>query len=52
MGEYIDYSKDVQAIKAAILKSQYETGKAANANQLGLYYAIGGYVSANVRAQK
>ena len=52
MGEYVDYNEAVQAIKAAILRSQYETGRAANANQLGLYYAIGGYVSANVRAQQ
>ena len=52
MGEYVDYNEAVQVIKAAILKSQYETGRAANANQLGLYYSIGGYVSANVRAQK
>lgn len=52
MGEYADYNEAVQVIKAAILKSQYETGRAANANQLGLYYSIGGYVSANVRSQK
>lgn len=52
MDEYADYNEAVQVIKAAILKSQYETGRAANANQLGFYYSIGGYVSANVRAQK
>lgn len=52
MGVYGDYNEAVQAIKAAILQSQYESGLAVNARQLGLYYAIGGYVSANVRAQK
>lgn len=43
------YDHDVQIIKRAILSSQYQAGKAANAHQLALYYAVGGYVSANTR---
>lgn len=49
MGEYVDYNDAVQTIKDAILRSQYETGRAVNANQLSLYYGIGNYVSVNTR---
>lgn len=43
------YSEAVQAIKAAILRSQYKAARAVNAEQLSLYYAIGRYVSLNSR---
>ncbi len=52
MGDFRDYDEDVQRIKYAILRSQYETGRVANSNQLALYYGIGGYVSANTRSGK
>lgn len=35
------YSEAVQAIKAAILRSQYKAARAVNAEQLSLYYGIG-----------
>lgn len=43
------YKEAVQAIKAAILRSQYKAARAVNAEQLSLYYAIGRYVSLNSR---
>lgn len=43
------YSEAVQAIKAAILRSQYKAARAVNAEQLSLYYGIGRYVSLNSR---
>lgn len=43
------YSEAVQAIKAAILHSQYKAARAVNAEQLSLYYGIGRYVSLNSR---
>jgi len=43
------YDDAAEAIKEAILRSQYRAVKATNAEQLGLYYAIGGYVSSNTR---
>lgn len=43
------YSEAVQAIKAAILRSQYKAARAVNAEQLSLYYGIGRYVSFNSR---
>ena len=49
MGELSRYGDAVQAIKQAILKSQYEAAKGVNAQQLALYYSIGGYISANTR---
>lgn len=52
MGEYQNYNDDVQTIKEAILRTQYETGCVANANQLAFYYGIGGYASAKSRADK
>ena len=45
----MSYNDAVQAIKTAILQSRYEAGKAGNVIQLHLYYAIGGYISANSR---
>ena len=49
MGGLLRYGDAVQAIKQAILKSQYEAVKGVNAQQLALYYSIGGYISANTR---
>ena len=49
MGELSRYGDAVRAIKQAILKSQYEAAKSVNAQQLALYYSIGGYISTNTR---
>lgn len=49
MGELSRHGDAVRAIKQAILKSQYEAVKGVNAQQLALYYSIGGYISANTR---
>ena len=49
MGGLLRYDDAVRAIKQAILKSQYEAVKGVNAQQLALYYSIGGYISANTR---
>lgn len=43
------YRDAVQAIKTAILQSQYEAARDVNARQLQLYYAVGAYVSRNTR---
>ena len=43
------YVEAVKAIKSAILQSQSRVAKSTNAEMLSLYYAIGGYVSANSR---
>ena len=43
------YEDAAEVIKGAILRSQYRAAKATNAEQLSLYYAIGGYVSSNTR---
>ncbi len=43
------YNEAVQAIKIAILHSQYKAAKLVNREQLSLYYAIGRYVSSNSR---
>ena len=40
----------VRDIKTAILKSRYQAARLANAELLKLYFAIGGYVSANVHS--
>jgi hypothetical protein len=45
----INYKPAVQAIKYAILSSQYEAAKSVNREQLSLYYGIGRYVSLNSR---
>ena len=49
MGGLSRYGDAVRTIKQAILKSQYEAVKGVNAQQLALYYSIGGYISANTR---
>lgn len=43
------YSNEVDIIKTAILQSQARVVKAANQEQLALYFGIGRYVSANTR---
>lgn len=43
------YTIAVQAIKTAILQSQYQAIKLVNKEQLSLYYAIGHYISRNSR---
>lgn len=43
----VDYNVAVQAIKEAILRSQYQAAKLVNREMLSLYYGIGGYISAN-----
>lgn len=44
------YRQAVEAIKAAILQSQYEAVKDVNVRQLSLYYNVGKYVSRNTRS--
>lgn len=39
------YGEAVEAIKAAILQAQYAAAKSTNAQQLQLYYAVGGYLA-------
>ncbi len=39
------YNTAVEAIKEAVLKAQYSAAKATNAQQLQLYYVIGGYLN-------
>ena len=46
------YREAVLRIKNAVLESRYKTAANANADQLALYYSIGGYVSANTRSGK
>ena len=43
--DIMKYSSAVEAIKEAVLKAQYAAAKATNAQQLQLYYAVGGYIS-------
>lgn len=43
------YDDAVNAIKSAILQSQYEAAKSVNEKQLSLYYSIGKYISLNSR---
>ena len=46
------YPEAVKAIKSAILRSRYLAARLANAEQLKLYFSVGGYVSANTRQGK
>lgn len=46
-----EYGMAVEAIKAAILQAQHAAAKSANAQQLQLYYAIGGYIARNTRSK-
>ena len=43
------YNQAAEAIKAAILQSQYEAAKGVNRIQLTLYYGIGKFLSTNTR---
>ncbi len=44
-----NYSKAIQLIKSAILKSRYRAATLANRELLSLYYGIGKYISENSR---
>ena len=44
-----NYSKAIQLIKGAILKSRYRAAALANRELLSLYYGIGKYISENSR---
>lgn len=43
--DILKYSNAVEAIKEAVLRAQYSAAKATNAQQLQLYYVIGGYLN-------
>lgn len=49
MDENQNYDEAVQAIKTAILQSQYDAARTVNEKQLMLYYGIGKYISLNSR---
>ena len=46
------YAEAVKAIKEAILESRYRAARLVNKEVLALYYAIGGYISVQSRAEK
>jgi predicted nuclease of restriction endonuclease-like (RecB) superfamily len=46
------YREAVLRIKNAVLQSRYKAAASANADQLALYYGVGGYISANTRSGK
>ena len=46
------YADAVSAIKEAILESRYRAARLVNKEVLALYYAIGGYISAQSRAAR
>ena len=50
--DLLAYREDVQRIKNAILQSRYRTAASANTANLGLYYGVGRYISANSRSGK
>lgn len=50
--EITEYGKAVEAIKTAILQAQYAAAKSTNAQQLRLYYAVGGYLARLSEKQK
>ncbi|MDR3225132.1 MAG: PDDEXK nuclease domain-containing protein, partial [Clostridiales Family XIII bacterium] len=52
MTDIVKCREAVLAIKNAILQSRYQAAKAANREQLMLYYNIGRYVSENTRSGK
>lgn len=52
MNEIRTYIDAVKKIKTAILQSRYIAAKAANAEQLKLYFSVGAYVSKNTREGK
>lgn len=49
MSEIQKYDEAVEAIKTAILRSQYDAARSANEKQLMLYFSIGKYISMNSR---
>lgn len=49
MSEKQNYDEAVEAIKTAILQSQYDAARTVNEKQLMLYYSIGKYISLNSR---
>jgi predicted nuclease of restriction endonuclease-like (RecB) superfamily len=49
MSAIMNYDKDVEIIKTAILQSQYDAARSVNEKQLMLYYGIGKYISLNSR---
>lgn len=49
MSEKQNYEEAVEAIKTAILQSQYDAARTVNEKQLRLYYSIGKYISLNSR---
>ena len=49
MDEIMNYDKDIEIIKTAILRSQYDAARSVNEKQLTLYYGVGKYISLNSR---
>lgn len=50
--EVITLSQAVETIKTAILQSQARAARNVSANQLALYFSVGGYISLNTRQQQ
>ena len=50
--EVITLSQAVETIKTAILQSQARAARNVSANQLALYFSVGGYISLNTRHQQ
>lgn len=50
--EVITLSQAVETIKTAILQSQARAARNVSANQLALYFSVGGYISHNTRQQQ
>ena len=50
--ETITLSQAVETIKTAILQSQARAARNVSANQLALYFSVGGYISLNTRQQQ
>lgn len=50
--EIITLSQAVETIKTAILQSQARAARNVSANQLALYFSVGGYISLNTRQQQ
>jgi len=52
MSELELYRDAVTRIKNAVLLSRYRAASSANAEQLSLYYNVGGYISSNTHSGK
>ena len=50
--EIITLAQAVETIKTAILQSQARAARNVSANQLALYFSVGGYISLNTRQQQ